>query len=447
MNSPSPQLNDPSSRTFAGRVARLSAGLIVALLGSALPAATAPLPVSGLWDATVEVGAIQVPFRFGIAADGAKASGWFFNAQQRVVSSSGALEANHLTLEFASYARRLDATLGADGTLAGTYAPTTPGSSAPAYAFHAQRATSVRASADRRTPIIGGLWLLPIEGRKAGEQAWRFIVRQSGADVTSTILRVDGDSGALTGRWQDGKLLLSHFDGARPSLIEVTPGPDQTLHLLVRDPHGSDVALTAYRPAAARARGLPEATDPGHHTSVRDPDEPFYFSFPNLDGQVITSTDRRFRGKVLVVDIAGSWCPNCHDEAPFLEALYRKYRPRGLQVVTLAFEESEQLANPLRLRAFIKDYGIDYTVLLAGTPQELHAKLPQAVNLDAFPTTIFIGRDGRVRSVHAGFAAPATGEFNTRLKASFATQIERLLAEKPPTPAATATDTSAAERP
>ena len=66
------------------------------------------------------------------------------------------------------------------------------------------------------------------------------------------------------------------------------------------------------------------------------------------------------------MNISGSWCPNCHDEAPFLAALYKKYRAKGLEIVTLSFEEADQLANPTRLRAFIETYGLEYTVLLAG---------------------------------------------------------------------------------
>ena len=71
---------------------------------------------------------------------------------------------------------------------------------------------------------------------------------------------------------------------------------------------------------------------------------------------------------MVLVNITGSWCPNCHDEAPFLAELYRKYRSQGLEVVALSFEEGDQLTNPTRLRAFMKEYGIDYTVLLGGSP-------------------------------------------------------------------------------
>jgi len=127
----------------------------------------------------------------------------------------------------------------------------------------------------------------------------------------------------------------------------------------------------------------------------------------------------------------GSWCPNCHDEAPFLEELYRTYRARGLQIVALSFEDAEQLKDPVRLRAFIKAYGVEYTVLLGGEPSEIAQKLPQAVNLNTWPATFFVGRDGLVHGAHAGFAGKATGRAHEELKTELRATVEKLLAEKP----------------
>jgi peroxiredoxin len=181
---------------------------------------------------------------------------------------------------------------------------------------------------------------------------------------------------------------------------------------------------------AAKAKGLPEPSDPSRFTSVTDPTEPFRFSFPDLDGRTVSNTDPRFAGKVVIISISGSWCPNCHDEAPFLVELYKKYKAQGLEIVSLSFEEEAQLKNPVRLRAFIKRYGITYTVLLPGEPKELNAKVPQGVNLSSFPTTFFLGRDGRVRGVHAGFPGAASGEFHKQAKEETIARVERLLAER-----------------
>jgi hypothetical protein len=109
--------------------------------------------------------------------------------------------------------------------------------------------------------------------------------------------------------------------------------------------------------------------------------------------------------------------------------MYRRYHSLGLEVVALDFEDADQLKNPTRLPAFIKHYGIDYTYLLAGQTSELAAKIPQAERLNAWPTTFFVARDGRVRTIHTGFAAAATGAFHAQLRQEFAGTVERLLAE------------------
>ncbi|HXB69067.1 MAG TPA: TlpA disulfide reductase family protein [Candidatus Acidoferrales bacterium] len=380
--------------------------------------------LNGLWDATVQVNGLDIPFRMEIstqgtatAGQGTAATGTFFNGEERLSSTAGGFENGALTLSFDYYAAKLEASL-MGGVLQGTY--TRAGRT---YPFQAKRfVPSPLTEAD--VPAIAGLWEVGVQSAK-GESAWRLIVRQSGPEATAAILRVDGDTGTLAGTYHDGKFVLSHFSGARPLLLEVTPRKDGTLKVVQ---NGTE-EMTAVRSADARAKGLPRPTDPSRHTSVKDPTEPLRFSAPDLEGHIVSNTDARFRNKVVIVAIGGSWCPNCHDEAPFLVELYRQYHSRGLEIVALSFEEAEQLSNPTRLRAFIKRYGIRYPVLLAGEQSDLNAKLPQAVNLNAWPTTFFLGRDGRVRSVHAGFAGAASGEFHQQLKEEVKGLVERLLAE------------------
>jgi thiol-disulfide isomerase/thioredoxin len=148
-----------------------------------------------------------------------------------------------------------------------------------------------------------------------------------------------------------------------------------------------------------------------------------------LNGKTVSNADAKFRGKVVLVNITGSWCPNCHDEAPFLAELYKKYRDQGLEIVALSFEEADQLKDLARLRAFIKRYGIEYTVLVGGEPSEATAKLTQAVNWNSWPTTFFIGRDGLVRGVHAGFPSSASGDLYRQAKDEFTAEVQHLLRE------------------
>ncbi len=108
--------------------------------------------------------------------------------------------------------------------------------------------------------------------------------------------------------------------------------------------------------------------------------------------------------------VTGTWCPNCHDEAQYLIQLDKQYRDKGLRIVALNFEEVEQQASLKRAKAFVAQYGVKYQYLQAGAPEEMWEKVPQLLNLNTWPATVFVGRDGTVRAVHAGFASPATGD-------------------------------------
>jgi thiol-disulfide isomerase/thioredoxin len=402
---------------------KLSTLLVVLLALVVFPSRAGAQSVNGLWDAIVLVnnGALEIPFRFELSGSGSNVKGSFFNGDDKTTSTSGSLENGTLSLSFDELGTKLDATL-KDGRLEGQYSRGTRG--AP-YPFEAKRFMPVPAG-ETAIPSIAGLWNVQVGKSSKGEAAWQLIVRQSGAEVSAAILRIDGDTGALTGSYRNGKFALSHFSGARPMRLELTPGADGTLAVV----QNKDNPLMALRAEQADAKGLPKPSDPTRFTSVKDPTEPFRFSFPDLDGKIVSNTDARFAGKVMIVAIGGSWCPNCHDETPFLVELYKKYKKQGLEIVELSFEEEAQIKNPVRVRAFNKRYGVEYPVLIPGEPKELNDKVPQGVNLNSFPTSFFLGRDGRVRSAHAGFAGKASGKFHTELKEEVTALVERLLAEK-----------------
>jgi len=393
---------------------------LAALTTTATVAQTDAGALAGKWEAVVTVNNVDVPFPFEIAVQGSTIKGSFFNGERRITSTGGRLENNVLTLTFAQYATTLKATL-ANGQLTGEYQRTRG-----PYPFRATRPVVNEARGNAAAaPSIEGTWIVSAKSNK-GESAWRFIVKQTGADVSATILRVDGDTGTLTGSFRDGRFVLSHFSGARPLLLEVIPAADGALTLK----QNGQTELRAVREGAATAAAIGTPTDPALHTRVKDASEPFRFAFPDLTGKIVSNTDPRFAGKVVLVNITGSWCPNCHDEAPFLAALYRKFRAKGFEIVGLSFEEGDQLTNPTRLRAFMQTYGIEYTVLIPGEPEQLEEKLPQAVNLNAFPTSFILGRDGRVRAVHAGFPSPGSGEFYSKAERDITEEVERLLAER-----------------
>jgi thiol-disulfide isomerase/thioredoxin len=398
--------------------------------------------LSGRWAATLQDGTYAIPFRLDISVNGNTVVGKLYNGSEDFeTTTSASIENGEVKLNFEHYLTSIDAKLTngeLDGNLIVTHRSAiniTPGaSSAPAhdYAsnFHATRYVAPAATASAlNVPSIDGVWELPHDSPK-GEKAWRLIVKQKGAEISATVLRVDGDTGALTGGWQDGKFVASHFDGSRPGLIAITPQSDGTLQVEIHAKPRNEI-LTAYRPEVARAKGLPEPANYLTHTTVRDPNEVFTYSFPDIHGNVVTNEDPRFKGKVVLAIVTGTWCPNCHDEARYLVQLYKQYHDKGLEIVALDFEEADQQKSLTRVNAFIKQYQVPYTYLIAGTPDEMWEKVPQAVNLNTWPATLFIGRDGRVKATYSGFASGASGIYNSELKDHFVSVVDRLLKETP----------------
>src|SRR5271154_6039373 len=216
--------------------------------------------LAGLWQGTASVSGVDVPFKFELQGDGSSIKGTFFNGDERFTSTGGQLSNNALTLDWSYFASKLEAKV-ANGTLEGTYSR----ARSATIPFQARRFTTA-VSAKGKVPAIDGTWELEDVKSSKGESAWNFIVKQKGGEVSAAILRVDGDTGTLSGNFQDGKFVLSHFSGVRPALLEITPAGDGTLKVVL---NGKE-SMTAVRPAEARAKGLPEPTDPAKHTSMKE---------------------------------------------------------------------------------------------------------------------------------------------------------------------------------
>ena len=399
-----------------------------------VPSAFAQAPqhniIKVIWEGSATVHGQQVPVRLEIAGSAGNLHAALLNGPESSPASSAVFTGDHLLVTFNYYAKTLDATL-ADGHLTGSF-----GTKATRYPVNLSLHGALHNGEGPLAQDISGDWEIAVRSAK-GESAWQLRVEPTphSSDVKAVIQRIDGDTGSLYGSWRGAEYRVSHFTAAGPALYALTPQRDGTLLVsnLLRADVKDQQNLVARRPAEARARKLVGPTDPAEQTTVKDPAARFKFSFPDLNGKVVSNTDPQFDGKVVIVAIGGSWCPNCHDEAPFLESLYQQFHGRGLEVVELSFEEADQLKDPERLKAFISRYGLTYTVLLAGETEQLNEKVPQAVNLNCWPTSFFLGRDGRVREIHAGFAGPANPPSHEALVREVTELVERLLAEPVPT--------------
>src|SRR4051794_14131637 len=205
------------------------AALAAAFILAANP--TAASKIDGLWDAAIVSGGgqntpgFEVPFRFEIATSGDKAEGFFFEGDRKVGSTNGTFADGALKLEYDFLNTTLELTLDGD-VLKGTY----KNNSRPRGQDVTMRRFAPVPTGNVEAPQLGGTW----EMRRVKEEetaprdtrTWHVFLRQSGAEFSGSILRVDGDVGTLVGSWRDGKLVMSHFAGERPNLLEATRNAD-----------------------------------------------------------------------------------------------------------------------------------------------------------------------------------------------------------------------------
>ncbi len=156
------------------------------------------------------------------------------------------------------------------------------------------------------------------------------------------------------------------------------------------------------------------------------------FSFKNLEGKSVSIKDEKFKNKVVIIQIMGTWCPNCMDETKFLAPFYDTYKSKGLEVVALAFERTDDFNKAVNnIQRSKKRFSANYEFLITmktGKDQASEA-LPMLNAVMAFPTTIYIDKKGVVRKIYTGFNGPATGDAHTKFVEDTTRFVEMLLAE------------------
>lgn len=425
----------PASRGL-GLALNLFSLIIFAVVFSACEKSADPV---GVWRGKIKNNSgEEVAFTLEVKHDGSRLVGSLVNGDDRTVSTGGAFEGDTLKLRYDFYDAELNAAIDGD-ELSGVFTRQWKKQKLERK-LNAKRevasddAAQAASNSTNSSGHISGEWVMRV-GEEPKVSYWRAAFKQhgqQGSRAQGTIIPVSGDWGEMTGSFENNQLTLNRFDGINCRVFKATLTPQGALEGFVDfglfDPKRKVVAERLTAENKASVTNLP---DPKNYTRMSNPAEPFRFSFPDLDGRVVSSTDERFKNKVVIVAVTGSWCPNCHDEAPVLQEFYDRYRAQGLEVVALAFEYTGDAARDTeQVRIFAKRLGVTYPTLYAGGVDDAEKKLSQLVNFGAYPTTIYIGRDGLVKRIHAGFEGKATGERFIRLKAEMEELIKDLLAGK-----------------
>jgi thiol-disulfide isomerase/thioredoxin len=253
--------------------------------------------------------------------------------------------------------------------------------------------------------------------------------KQVGAKLTGTFLTTTGDYRYLEGTVADNKIYLSTFDGGHAFLFTADIKDNHTITNGKFYPGYSGMSpWNAVRNENAK---LPDAYS---LTYLKPGDKKIAFTFPDIDGKKVSLTDARFKNKVVIVQILGSWCPNCMDETAYMVNYYKKYHPKGVEVIGLAYERTTDFAKSVpALKQLQSRFNISYPLLITGyTPNrgDPQKSLPMLADFKGFPTTIIIDKKGDVRKIHTGFSGPGTGKHYTEFTTEFEKLTNDLLAEK-----------------
>lgn len=269
---------------------------------------------------------------------------------------------------------------------------------------------------------VTGIWETYFSPDLEEEYVGKGIFLQEDSKVTGTFRTTTGDYRFLEGILDGDSLKLSSFDGAHAFLFtgKVT---DSSMN-------GNFYSGNHFKePFVANRNDGFELPNPDSLTFLNEGYDKLAFSFPDSDGNMISLSDKKYQNKVVIVQLMGTWCPNCLDETKFLVDYLKQ--DSNVEVIGLAFESAKTKEIAFKAINRLKDrVAVNYPVLLAQygsyDKKKAQEKLPMLNHVLSYPTTIFIDKNGDVRKIHTGFNGPATGEKYVEFKKDFNALITQL---------------------
>ena len=383
---------------------------------------------TGIWRATIPTGGGELPFNFDIQKEGDAYSVLILNGEEKLKMDKAFIKDDSLHIPMEVFDAQIIAKIGNE-KLTGYWKKMRSDLTFIQGNFTAEFGKNYRFS-EKENKITASLSskykvLFRSEDKKDSTVSVG-IFNTKGSKVTGTFLTTTGDYRYLAGDIVGDSIKLSCFDGTHLFLFKAKIEGDK----LTNGEFWSSLnSLETWEGVKDDNAKLP---DEKTLTFLKKGFKTLSFSFPNEAGDKISLTDSRYRGKVVVAQIMGSWCPNCMDESKFLAPWYAKNKQRGVEIIGLAYEKSTDpnFAFP-KIKRLKERFGIDYEVLLAGTNDKAEASktLPMLNHVLGFPTTIFIDKKGQVREIHTGFSGPGTGKYYDDFVRDFNKLVDKLLAE------------------
>jgi len=378
---------------------------------------------TGSWRGIIELQGHELPFRLEITKAGEEYNAHLVNAGEKILLDEITVRGDSVEIALHVFDASLKAKIGEetlDGTFMKYYAPQ---ASLPFHATFGDMFRFAPATGDTQTDF-SGKYQVEFKTEKDSYPSVG-IFNQTGSHVTGTFLAPNGDYRFLEGDVAGDTLMLSTFDGNHAFLFTALKTGDS----IRGDYYSGKTSHETFRGIRNENAKMP---DPESLTFLKPGYERLEFSFRDLNGKTVTSEDPRFSNKVVIYQIFGTWCPNCMDETKFLSSWYEQNKDRGIDIVGLAYERKDDFTYASeRVRKMIDKWDVGYDFLIAGVndKEKAAATLPALNKVLAFPTTIFVGRDGKVKHIRTGFEGPGTGVYHEQFKERFNEIVNEMLGE------------------
>jgi peroxiredoxin len=415
---------------------RKSSFLSLICLGGALFAAPvlAQTPVKqGIWRGEFTINENSLPFNFEVKLGAPEnATLTLLNGTRRDDFKIDFIGKDSIYVKMNTYDAALVAKIEDSGKLVGAYrslVPTIKGADLP---FVAQAGKSYRFVEPGKDVApkanLTGKWSISIASKDPVPNRVA-ILKQEGNKITGVIMSTVGDSRELEGTVQGDEFTLSGFTGPSPYLVK---GKINSKKEIV-----GEIGLGIYRNQkfSGVRENKTELPDPYKLTYLKPGYTKLDFTFPNLDGKLVSLSDEKYKGKVNVIEIIGTWCPNCTDQTRFLAPWFKANKQRGVEIIAIGFEQKDDLAYAKYTLGKLKDFfDIEYDILFGGIADKKVAteKLGALNYMAAFPTTIVIDRKGEVREIYTGYTGEITGKYYKEYVKKFNKLMDKLIAEPNP---------------
>jgi thiol-disulfide isomerase/thioredoxin len=384
-------------------------------------------PQVGPYRAALKLPGGETPFGLEIMKEEQKFVLELVNGAERTRVDNVTIESGELLAVFPGYENSLRARIGRD-RLMGSVTLIKAGGKEQVIPFEAKWGKTFRffeeASSDNAD--IAGRWAMTFTSDDGETSPAVGLFEQEHDRVTGTVMTPTGDHRFLEGQVRGDELKLSTFAGGLAYLYHLKVTDDGRLEGEYWQGLAWHEKVSAKRDENASLEGV------GPMTTMQSESERLEFAFRDQDGKEVALDDERFQGKVVLVTIGGTWCPNCHDEAKFLVPFYSEYKEKGFEVVALMFERHGDFEKAAAaVRGYRRDLDINFPTLVAGVAEadDVSNKLPMLSGVYGYPTAILLDKQGKVRDTHTGFSGPATGKHYEEYVAEFTAKVDALLAE------------------